>query len=121
MPYVMDFDGNTASVVQNAYLALLSVYGDFDSVHVLVSLLVVRRIDKDFVEDLVQPRYEADLPCLHGVQFGVVDPHLLLATLHRANVGIRPLDNVFQLSELYSRISADTTDEERARISTFWY
>ena len=45
MPYIVDLDRDTPSIIPDANLVLLSIHRDSNSVHVFVSLLVVRSID----------------------------------------------------------------------------
>lgn len=93
----MNLDRNPSSIVQHADLALLPVDRDLDVIHILVPLFVVCRIDQDFVENLIEARHITDIPCLHGVHFGVVNPHLLFSSFDGANIGIWSFDDVFQL------------------------
>lgn len=96
----MDLDRNPSPIIKNADLALLSVDRDLDGIHILVPLFVVRRIDQNFVKDLIETRHVTDNPRLHGVHLGVVYPHLLFGSFDGANVGIWSFDDVFQLGQL---------------------
>lgn len=97
---LVHLDGDTATIVAHRDLALFAINPDLDLVHVLVALLVVGSVDEDFVENLVQTRYVADVAALDGFALGVVDPHLFLEAFDGANVCVRTLDDVLQLGEL---------------------
>jgi len=73
---------DTTSVVLHADETILAIDFDLDFIHVLVSLLVVCRIDHDLVKDLVQTRHKADLSRLHRFCLRVEDPHLGLCPFH---------------------------------------
>ena len=49
----MDLNGNTLAVVLDGDLASLPVDRHPDLAHILIVLLVVRRVHQDLVEDLV--------------------------------------------------------------------
>ena len=96
----VNLNGDAPAVVPHADFAFLPIYGDPYLIHVLVILFVVGSVDKDLIEDLVQARDEGDLTELHAVCSAIVNPHLLLRSLNRADVRIRTLENVLELREL---------------------
>ncbi|KAH0237798.1 hypothetical protein KCV03_g219, partial [Aureobasidium melanogenum] len=97
---------NTTTIVAHRDLALLAIDPDLDFVHVLVALLVVGGVDQNFVENLVQTGYVADLTALDGFVLGVVDPHLLLQAFDGADVCVGTLDDVLELKASISAPSA---------------
>ena len=121
MTHFVDLDGNSSSIVINTDLPLDSIHSNLDSIHILVALLIVGCVDKNFVEDLVKTRNKADFSHLHGVGFGIVHPHLLFAAFYGPNIGIRTLYNVFKLGELCNRSVFTNWYPEVADMLTFWY
>lgn len=91
----MNLNRNTATIVPDTDLSGLPVDGDSDLIHIGVVLLVVRRIDDDFVEDFVQTRDVGDFTILHGFGRRVEHPHLRRGGLSGANIRIWTFDNVF--------------------------
>jgi hypothetical protein len=57
----MNFNRDARSIIPNADDVLFHVKINLDQVHLLVSLIVVRSIDKDFIKDLVKSWHKADL------------------------------------------------------------
>ena len=102
---VVHLNGNAAAVVAHSYDTSFRVDPDTQFVHVLVALPVVCSVHQDLIEDLVEARHEADFAVLHSVGLGVVYPHLLLCSLHGANIGIGTLEDMLQLCELLVLIS----------------
>lgn len=91
----MNLDWNTATIVPDTDLPRLPVDGDSDFIHVGVVLLVVGRIDDDFVEDFVQTGDVGDFTVLHRFGRRVKHPHLRRGGLSGANIRIWTFDNVF--------------------------
>lgn len=94
----MNLNWNALAVVFDHYLTFLLVHGHFDVFHIRIILLVIGSIDQDLVEDLVKSRYVANLTSLHLFCLRVIDPHLLLGTLHGSNVGIWTMYDMLELS-----------------------
>ena len=92
----MDFDGDTATIVQNGDQAVLSIDCDFDIVHIWIADFVISGIDQDFIKNLVETWYNLDIPKLdnsrrlilenHYLLFRVVHPHLHTLRFGGANV-----------------------------------
>lgn len=61
----MNLDWDSLAVVLNGDFARLAVNRDPDLAHVLVVLLVIGRVDKDLVEDLVETGDVGDVAELH--------------------------------------------------------
>lgn len=87
---------HSISIVLHADPVLLDVDYDLQRVHLRVPLLVIRRIDQDLVENLVQTRDEGDRPVDHAA-VGLVDPERLRVLLYGADVGVRPEEDVLEL------------------------
>ena len=62
----MDLNWDTAAIVEDGNFAIFSINCDFDSVHIRVPNFIVRRVDQDFVEDLVQTRDHLDIPRINS-------------------------------------------------------
>lgn len=83
------------------YISPLGTYrinGHFECVHGSIPDFVISCIYKDLIKDLIQPRWDGDR--LVGHFLAIMHPHRLLLLLGAANVGIRPEQDVFQLSLL---------------------
>jgi hypothetical protein len=87
---LVDLDGDLVGVVVDGDATSLDVDVDAERVH----MLVVGGVDEDLIEDLVDARDVADLTVLHGA---TLVPERLGVLLHRANVSIRPQEDVLQL------------------------
>ena len=85
---LVHLDGDALSVVPDADKALLCVDGDLDLAHGGISLPVVGCVHQDFVEDLVKPGYDVDVPLLKVVL--VPDPEFLLVVTNTSDVSVRP-------------------------------
>ena len=71
---LVHLDGHARAVVPHADPPALGVDLDVERAHRLVADLVVRGVDEDLVEDLVEPRHERDVAEDH--RGAVVDPEL---------------------------------------------
>ena len=91
-------DGRPLPPWWSTFLYLVDVH--LDGVHGGVALLVVRGVDHDLVEDLVQPRHVADVALHHLLARRVQDPHGLVDRLRGANVGVRAKQDVLELGLL---------------------
>lgn len=67
--YGVYFDGNSSTIVLNAYNTILPIHHDLDILHTVVSLLVVGSIDQYFVENLVKTRNKRYFAKLHLARF----------------------------------------------------
>jgi hypothetical protein len=59
---LMDFDGDTTTIVEDGDCAVLTININLDPVHGRVSDLVVCRIDENFIKNLVETRNDLDIP-----------------------------------------------------------
>lgn len=117
----MDLDGNSAPIVVNTDLSLHSINNNLNAIHILVTLLIVGGVDKNFIKDLVKTGNKANISHLHRIGFGIIYPHLLFAAFYRSNIGIRTLNNVFKLGKLCNRLICAVAYPEITDILTFWY
>ena len=90
---------HTFSVIVDGDNSGVLFYFNLDAVHGRISLLVVCSVDQNLVEDLVEAGGEGDLLERHPALL-LVNPHGLLRGLHRADVGVRPEQDVLQLGLL---------------------
>jgi hypothetical protein len=58
----VDFDGNTATIVENGDRAVFTIDSDFDMVHGRIADLVIRSVDQNFVKYFVQTWNNPDIP-----------------------------------------------------------
>lgn len=92
---LVDLDGDAVAVVVDGDAALVGVDLDAEGVHGGVALLVVGGVDEYLVEDLVEAGDVGDAAAHHGAV--LVHPELRGVLLHRADVGVRPQEDVLQL------------------------
>ena len=59
---LVNFNGNSAAVVENCDGTVFAIDRDFDVVHVWVADFVVCCVDEDFIKDLVETRNDSDVP-----------------------------------------------------------
>lgn len=91
------FDRNASTIVLNGNLTLLG--GDFEVGHTVVPSLVVRCVDENLIDDLVEARGDANLLMFQSILAGVDDPlgdGLDRGTTH---VDVGPLEDVLVLGE----------------------
>jgi hypothetical protein len=98
--YFVYLNWDTLAVVLDRDLASLAVDCYADLAHVLVVLLVIRRVDQDFVEDLIQTRNVGYLAELHRLRGRVVYPHLIRLSLDGTDVRVGALHDVLQMRQL---------------------
>ena len=68
--FLVDYDGDSLTVVHDSNVALFLVDFHVELVHFLIALEVVGSVDEDFVEDLVESRCVGDLlACESRVSF----------------------------------------------------
>ena len=94
----MDFNWDTTTVVVDGDRAVFAINIYLDQVHGRVSDLVVCRIDKNFIKNLVETRNYLHIPncekhekCVgepiyHNFLLRIINPHLLSLGLSRANI-----------------------------------
>ena len=83
------FYGNAVTIVIHSNQPLLDVDVHAEFLHLWVAHLVVRRVDENFIENLVQPRHEGHLLMRQRFCRRIVHPRLLLRSLARPDVRIR--------------------------------
>lgn len=62
--------------------------------------LVVRRVDKNFINDLEETRNVFHLAMHHAFCVRIIGPHCLSYRFHTTDVRIRSFQDVFQLCKL---------------------
>jgi hypothetical protein len=95
---LVDLDGDALAIVVDAHPSLLGVHLHLQQVHPLVALVVVRSVDQDLIEDLVEGRHVSDL--LEGELALAEDPASGAFELNAAHVGVRTEQDVLEGSLL---------------------
>jgi len=58
----VNFNRNTATIVENGERAVFTINSDFDMVHGRIADLVIGSVDQNFVENLVETWNDLDIP-----------------------------------------------------------
>lgn len=95
---LMNLHGHPIPIVVHADAIFLHVDDDLNGVHLGVALLVVRGVDKDLVEDLIETGHEGDGPVNHAIR--LVDPEGLCVLLDGADIGVGSEEDVLELAFL---------------------
>mmetsp|Transcript_34586 Transcript_34586/g.95273 ORF Transcript_34586/g.95273 Transcript_34586/m.95273 type:complete len:374 (+) Transcript_34586:3535-4656(+) len=95
---LVDHHWDSLAIVQHRNATVLLVDRDIDEVHSLwVTHAIVRCVDEDFVEDLVQRRHVIDLPVHDFLLALIIHEHLLKLVLCGAHVRVRTKQDVLEL------------------------
>lgn len=89
--------GNASSVVPNRYLVLLCINLNLNQAHGVVSLEIVCSVNKNLIEDLVEPRDVPDLLVDELSGAHVKDPEHLVLVLHAPDIGVGSEQDVLKL------------------------
>mmetsp|Transcript_120270 Transcript_120270/g.345773 ORF Transcript_120270/g.345773 Transcript_120270/m.345773 type:complete len:369 (+) Transcript_120270:2876-3982(+) len=96
----VDLDREALTVIPDLDPLLLPVNVDFDAIHIFVALQVVSRVNKDFVEDLIEGRNVLNVAIFHLPGLCIPYPQLVVLLLNGSDIRVGPQQDVLYLGFL---------------------